>query len=317
MENEEITTVEGLAAALDAGEGQAQEAPVADQEGAAEQADGNPQADPQQQAEQAEGEGEAAAEGAGQAVEAPADDAVVKWHAADGSDIEVPISELKASYLRHSDYTQKTQALAEERKQAEAAVAQQFQQALQLTRDHAKLLSLQEDLSVYQKADWNALYAQDPNEAGRLQAQWRQTEAQARELAAGLQSAALQSSQAQAQRLQQATQQAMEALQREIPGFGAETIKAARETALAHGFSEAELAGITDARTFKVLHEAAQWRALQAKKPAVQNKVAAAPPKATKPGSATQPSTRKEVAFKQMQSKRDVNSLAAFLAASE
>ena len=150
-----------------------------------------------------------------------------------------------------------------------------------------------------------------------MQAQWRQTEARARELAAGLQSAALQSSHAQAQRLQQATQQAMEALQREIPGFGAETIKAARETALAHGFSEAELAGITDARTFKVLHEAAQWRALQAKKPAVQNKVAAAPPKATKPGSATQPSTRKEVAFKQMQSKRDVNSLAAFLAASE
>ena len=308
MDEQEITTLDGLAAALDTDEGQAQ-APEAEDTQAAEQDESD------HEAEAPEGE-EAAAEDAGQA-NAPADDVVVKWTTSSGDEIEAPLAELKSGYLRQQDYTHKTQALAEERKQAEAAVAQQFQQAQQLTRDHAKLLSLQEDLSVYQKADWNALYAQDPNEAGRLQAQWRQTEAQARELAAGLQSAALQSSQAQAQRLQQATQQAMEALQREIPGFGAETIKAARETALAHGFSEAELAGITDARTFKVLHEAAQWRALQAKKPAVQNKVAAAPPKATKPGSATQPSTRKEVAFKQMQSKRDVNSLAAFLAASE
>lgn len=309
MDEQEITTLDGLAAALDADEGQAQ-APEADAADAVEQDESTHEADAP------EGE-EAATDDTGQAPAAPADDVVVKWTTSSGDAIEAPLAELKSGYLRQQDYTHKTQALAEERKQAEAAVAQQFQQAQQLTRDHAKLLSLQEDLSAYQKADWNALYAQDPTEAGRLQAQWRQAEAQARELAGGIQSASQQLQQTQAQRVQQATQEAMQALQREIPGFGAETIKAARETALAHGFSEAELAGITDARTFKVLHEAAQWRALQAKKPAVQNKVAAAPPKATKPGSATQPSTRKEVAFKQMQSRRDVNSLAAFLAASE
>lgn len=308
MEEQEITTLDGLAAALDTDEGQAQ-APKAEDNQAAEQGAIDHEAGAPEGAA-------AATEDAGQA-QAPADDVVVKWTTSGGEAIEAPLAELKSGYLRQQDYTHKTQALAEERKQAEQAVAQQFQQAQQLTRDQAKLLSLQEDLNVYQKADWNALYAQDPHEAGRLQAQWRQAEAQARELAGGIQSASQQLQQTQAQRVQQATQEAMQALQREIPGFGAETIKAARETALAHGFSEAELAGITDARTFKVLHEAAQWRALQAKKPAVQNKVAAAPPKATKPGSATQPSTRKEAAFKQMQSRRDVNSLAAFIAASE
>ena len=309
MENEEITTLDGLAAALDADEGQAH-APETEGQQAAEQDESAHEADAP------EGD-EAATDDTGQAPAAPADDVVVKWTTSGGEAIEAPLAELKSGYLRQQDYTHKTQALAEERKQAETAVAQQFQQAQQLTRDHAKLMQLQEDLGAYQKADWNALYAQDPTEAGRLQAQWRQAEAQARELAGGIQSASQQLQQTQAQRVQQATQDAMQALQREIPGFGAETVKAARDTALAHGFSEAELAGITDARTFKVLHEAAQWRALQAKKPAVQNKVAAVPPKATKPGSATQPSTRKEVAFKQMQSKRDVNSLAAFLAASE
>lgn len=310
MENEEITTLDGLAAALDADDGQAQ-APGAEEQQAAGQDEGIREADAPREGEQA------AADATGQAPEAPADDVVVKWTTSGGDEIEAPLAELKSGYLRQQDYTHKTQALAEERKQAETAVAQQFQQAQQLTRDQAKLMQLREDLSAYQKADWNALYAQDPTEAGRLQAQWRQAEAQARELAGGIQSASQQLQQTQAQRVQQATQEAMQALQREIPGFGAETINAARETALAHGFSEAELAGITDARTFKVLHEAAQWRALQAKKPAVQNKVAAAPPKATKPGSATQPSTRKEAAFKQMQSRRDVNSLAAFIAASE
>lgn len=307
MDEQEITTLDGLAAALDADEGQAQ-APEADAADAVEQDESTHEADAP------EGE-EAATDDTGQAPAAPADDVVVKWTTSGGEAIEAPLAELKSGYLRQQDYTHKTQALAEERKQAETAVAQQFQQAQQLTRDQAKLMQLREDLSAYQKADWNALYAQDPTEAGRLQAQWRQAEAQALELAGGIQSASQQLQQTQAQRVQQATQEAMQALQREIPGFGAETVKAARETALAHGFSEAELAGITDARTFKVLHEAAQWRALQAKKPAVQNKVAAAPPKATKPGSATQPSTRKEAAFKQMQSRRDVNSLAAFIAA--
>lgn len=317
MENEEITTVEGLAAALDAGEGQAQEAPAADQEGAAEQADGNPQADPQQQAEEAEGEGEAAAEDAGQAVEAPADDAVVKWHAADGSDIEVPISELKASYLRHSDYTQKTQQLAEERKQAAEQIAQQFQQVQEFAHEQAQLMQLQEQLSVYAKADWNALYQQDPAEAGRLQAQWMLAQQRAQQIAQGYQAKVQQRQAEQAKMHEQRTQEALTTLQREIPGFGDVHLKAMRDVALAHGFTDGELAHVSDARTLKVLHEAAQWRALQAQKPAVQNKVKAAPPKATKPGAATVPSSRAEVAWKQMASKRDVGSLAAFLMATE
>ena len=222
MENDEITTLDGLAAALDADEGQAQ-APEADGTQAAEQDEST------HEAEAPEGE-EAATDDTGQAPAAPADDVVVKWTTSGGEAIEAPLAELKSGYLRQQDYTHKTQALAEERKQAETAVAQQFQQAQQLTRDHAKLMQLQEDLGAYQKADWNALYAQDPAEAGRLQAQWRQAEAQARELAGGIQSASQQLQQTQAQRVQQATQEAMQALQREIPGFGAETVKAARET---------------------------------------------------------------------------------------
>lgn len=317
MDDDQINTVDDLAAALNAGEGQAPEAPDAEQQGAAPQNEGDPQADAEQEAEQAEGEAEAAAQEAGQAPEAPADDLVVKWKAADGSDIEAPIAELKAGYLRHADYTQKAQQLGEERRQAAEQVAQQHQQAQQLTRDHARLLQMTDQLALYQKADWDVLYQQDPTEAGRLQAQWRQTEAQAQQLAHGLQLAAQQQQQQAAQRHQHASQEALATLQAAIPGFGNEQLIAMKEVGLAHGFTEAELSQVADARTLKVLHEAAQWRALQAKKPAAQQKVQAAPPKASKPGAAGVPPSKSEAAWKQMTARRDVDSLAAFLAASE
>lgn len=316
MDEDQITTLDDLAAALGEDEGQAQAPETEVQQAADNQGEGAHEAATDDEAKAAEAEAAAAAE-AGQAPVAPADDVVVSWTTAGGEAIQAPLAELKSGYLRQQDYTHKTQALAEERKQVEAVVAQQFQQAQQFTRDHAKLLSLQEDLSVYQKADWNALFAQDATEASRLQAQWRQAEGQARELAAGIQAVTQQREQQRQQSVQAATQAAMATLQASIPGFGQETIKAARDTALSHGFTEAEIEGITDARTFKVLHEAAQWRALQAKKPAVQNKVAAAPPKATKPGASAQPTSRLDQAWKQVNSRGDVHSLAALIAAQE
>lgn len=316
MDNDEITTLDDLAAALGEEEGQAQAPETEGQQAAENQGEGGHEAATDDGAQASEDEAVAAAE-AGQAPAAPADDVVVTWTTAGGEAIEAPLAELKSGYLRQQDYTHKTQALADERKQVEVVVAQQFQQAQQLTRDHAKLLQLQEDLGAYQKADWNALFAQDPTEASRLQAQWRQAEGQARELVGGIQAATQQREQQRQQAVQAATQAAMTTLQGAIPGFGQETIKAARETALSHGFTEAEIEGITDARTFKVLHEAAQWRALQAKKPAVQNKVAAAPTKVTKPGASTQPASRLDQAWKQVNSRGDVHSLAALIAAQE
>lgn len=314
MDNDQDITLDSLAAALDAEEGQVEETPGADDQQAEQQVEGEHEAETQE-GEQPEGE-EAAEDEAGQA-QAPADDAVVKWQLPNGETIEAPLAELKSGYLRQQDYTQKTQQLAEERKQAAAQVAQQFQAAQQLTREQAQLMTLQEALTEFQKADWSTLYAQDPQEASRLNAVWQQKQAQAQQLAQRIQAQTQQLESQRAQQLQEATAKAFETLQKEIPGFGEQHIKAARDTAIAHGFTEAELAGITDPRTFKVLHEAAQWRALQAKKPAVQNRVQAAPPKTSKAGVANTPPSKTEAAWKQLNAKRDVHSLAAFIAAQE
>lgn len=311
MDEDQITSIDDLAASLDADEGQAHDAPNADdQQGANDQGEGTHEADLP-----AEGD-EAATEDAGQA-QAPADDVMVKWATANGETIEAPLAELKSGYLRQQDYTQKTQQLADERKQASEAVAQQFQQAQQLTREQAKLMTLHDQLTEFQKADWTSMYAQDPQEAGRLQAIYQQRQHEAQQLAQSIHAKSQQHQQLQSQQLQEATAKAFAVLQRDIQGFGEQHVKAARDTALAHGYTDAELNGITDPRVFKVLNEAAQWRALQAKKPAVQNRVQATPPKASKPGVASTPTSKAETAWKQMQARGDVNSLAAFIQASE
>ena len=317
MDDDQITTVDDLAAALQASEGQADKAPDAAQGDAANQGEANPPAETPQDAAPAEGADDAAADDAGQAAQAPADDAVIRWKAADGSDIEATVSELKAGHLRHADYTQKTQQLAEERKQAAAQIAQQFQQAQEFAKEQAQLMNIQERLNLFAKADWNDLYQQDAAEAGRLQAQWMQLQEQGRAMSQSYQAKLQQREAERAQQFRRASQEALQTLQRDIPGFGAEQLKAMREAGAAHGFSDEELAQVADARTLKVLHEAAQWRALQAQKSVVQKKVQAAPPKATKPGATGVPPSKSEAAWKQLNARRDVDSLAAFLAASE
>lgn len=314
MDDEQITTVDGLAAALDAGEpGQAEKAPGVEQEAAQRQAAAEPHAEAQAQ----EGGDEAAAQEDGQANAAPSDDVVITWQAPDGSELQTPIAELKSGYMRHADYTQKTQQLAEERKQAAAEVSRQFELAQEFAREQVQLVQVQERLNTFSRANWAALYQQDPAKAGELQAQWMQLQEHGKQLAASYQAKWQQRQQERAQQFQQASAEALKTLQREIPGFGDAHIQAMREAGLAHGFSQQELAQVSDARVLQVLHEAAQWRALQAARPAVQNKVQAAPAKTTKPGAAGVPPSKREAAFKQMTARRDVESLAAFIAASE
>jgi hypothetical protein len=91
---------------------------------------------------------------------------------------------------------------------------------------------------------------------------------------------------------------------------------AMRHTGLAHGFTEAELSQVSDARTLKVLHEAAQWRALQAKtrRPATS---AGSTAQGLQAWCCRRSSSKIDAAWKQLNARRDVNSLAALLAAQE
>lgn len=102
----------------------------------------------------------------------------------DGEELEVTLAELRNGYSRTADYTRKTAALANERKNLQAEVESirseraQYEQLLPALR-----MQLQQQAAA--EPDWDTLYEEDPIEAARLERHWRKSrEEQTQKLAA-------------------------------------------------------------------------------------------------------------------------------------
>lgn len=210
-----------------------------------------------------------------------------------GEEIEKPLDEVVALAQQGMDYTQKTQKVAEERKQVEAyaqalqAQEQSFQQQVQLQQaliqDIAQITALDQQIEQFNQVNWQALSDSDPVEAQKLFFQYNQLNQKRQQMANQLGGKQQQLQQEQAKYLQQKVQQGAEVLAKEIPGWSSEKATEIRNGAKEYGFSDEELSQVIDPRHVKVLHDALQWRKLQANQPA-KNKVAQAKPM-VKPGS--------------------------------
>ena len=84
----------------------------------------------------------------------------------DGEELEVGIEELKNGYQRQADYTRKSQALAEQRKETEAIQSerQRLEQERQMYANGLQMLQEQQNskLQEFENIDWTALKADDP-----------------------------------------------------------------------------------------------------------------------------------------------------------
>jgi len=84
----------------------------------------------------------------------------------DGEELEVGIEELKNGYQRQADYTRKSQALAEQRKETEAIQSerQRLEQERQMYANGLQMLQEQQSskLQEFESIDWTALKADDP-----------------------------------------------------------------------------------------------------------------------------------------------------------
>lgn len=218
--------------------------------------------------------------------EAPEEVEVLNWN---GEEKKVTKTELRELAQKGFDYTQKTQQLADERREVEATI-KQAQQSIALQNQQVEIIasvkSLDSQLAHFQGVNWHQLAEQDPVEYLKLNQSYRDLK-EARE-------GEVQKFQQQASYLQQLhAQQHNEVLQREakalseLPEFkGDKAIesKAQVKTYLrSAGFSDEEIAQVVDHRYVKVALEAAQWRKLQASKANVTKKVADVP-KVVKPG---------------------------------
>ena len=84
----------------------------------------------------------------------------------DGEELEVGIEELKNGYQRQADYTRKSQALAEQRKETEQIQSerQRLEQERQMYANGLQMLQEQQSskLQEFESIDWTALKADDP-----------------------------------------------------------------------------------------------------------------------------------------------------------
>jgi hypothetical protein len=202
-----------------------------------------------------------------------------------GETKKVPLADLLKGYQQEADYTRKTQALAEARRQdeqaraqAQAAIRAQYEQAQTLGN-----LAHQQLLGEYQQIDWNRLRIEDPS-------RWAVANQEFNNRAAAIQQHLAQVQQ-QRQALEQ--QQQAELHQRILPAEREKLLEArpewrddsqfqaARtqmiESARKLGFSDAELQQVYDHRYLIALDLASRYLNLQAQAPAAVKRVRTAP----------------------------------------
>lgn len=198
-----------------------------------------------------------------------------------GEEREVTIDELIKSYQLGTDYTQKTQALAEQRKAVEAEKAA-VEQAKQLRDQYAQRLELIQRVLAEQNKPENieALKETDPIGYAVKMAEQMQRKEQLAAVQAEQQRLAHMRQSEQQQALQAHLAQEAQKLTQFIPEFSqpekAEQVRAdIRQYAKSIGFSDQELANVYDSRAVLALWKAAQYDKLVSQGP---KKVSQAPP---------------------------------------
>ncbi len=218
----------------------------------------------------------------------------------DGKDTEVSLSDLTNGYSRTSDYTRKTQALAQERKEAQV----EFESVRQERQQYAQLLgALQQQLAQADSpVDMNALYESDPIEWVRQKELGRERQEK---------QYAIQSEQQRLFQTQQAEQQQnMRGYLESQKTALIEALPALRDPEMASkqkakwveagksiGFSNEEMNGITDHRMLIALNTIAEYQGIVSKRQ--QIKPVQNAPKSIRPG--TNSSSQKSSGVKKSQ----------------
>ena len=205
-----------------------------------------------------------------------------------GEEREVTLDELIKSYQLGTDYTKKSQAVAEERKAVEAE-RQAVQEAKQMRDTYAQRLEMIEQmLQPQQEENLDYLKETDPIGYSVKVAEMVQREKQLAAVQAERYKINQQQEQDRQAQMQSVVAEEMQKLSSFIPEFSdpskGEAIRNdIRAFGKQIGFSDNELAAVYDSRAVLTLYKAMQYDKLVASKPAITKKVNEAP-KAIKSG---------------------------------
>lgn len=201
----------------------------------------------------------------------------------EGKQYKVP-KELKDALLRQSDYTRKTQEVAETRKQIESE-RQQFAQQAQLqeaTLQHrAEVLSIDQQLAQYQGVNWNELSDSDPALAQKLFFQYQGLQEKRQGALQQMSQAQQQVLYSQQQEAAKRLQEGREALAREITGWAEKEDDVVRY-AMNNGYSIDDMKmAVSDKRMAKTIWKAFMFDQMQKSATPAKPKAAPAQPVTT------------------------------------
>ena len=197
----------------------------------------------------------------------------------DGTEFEVP-PVLKDAFMRQSDYTQKTQSVAEQRKSLElqaAALTQQQELQQQHFEDVAQIKALDQQLEQYNALNWPELYQTDVGQAASLDHQKRELESHRQQTVNRLnqnQAKALESQRAEHARV---VEEGQKVLSKEIDNWTPERAQSIAAYGISQGLNEQAVASIVDPVHVKLIDKAMKYDELVAKQKAAAPK--AEPPK--------------------------------------
>ena len=200
-----------------------------------------------------------------------------------GEEREVTLDELIKSYQLGTDYTKKSQAVAEERKVVEAE-RQRIEEAKYLRDQYAERLQVIEQMLNQQPETENLDYLKETDPIGYAVkvAELSQREKQLAQVRAEQARIVEQQQREQQEQLGQVVQAESRKLAEVIPEYAdpqkGETLRRElREFGVKAGFSEQELANVYDSRAVLTLWKAMQYDKLQSAKPSITKKVNEAP----------------------------------------
>jgi hypothetical protein len=203
----------------------------------------------------------------------------------DGKEQKVTLQEALAGYQRQSDYTRKTQEVAERSKSIQA---QEQQIAAMREQYEVSINQLAQEMQRYlpQEPDWEKLHQEDPINFPIIEKQWRDYKANLAAVQQEQMRLRQESSKKELEQRQRIIEEGTQYIFEKMPEWKdqakwTEARGKLREYGQKVGYSEEELNAATDPRAILVLEKARRWDALQANRPQPQK---AAAPKPMRPG---------------------------------
>ena len=189
-----------------------------------------------------------------------------------GEEYEVNLDELKAGYQRQSDYTRKSQELAEQRKQNEAIQEERLklEQERQMYANGLQMLKDTQEakLKEYKDIDWNALKEEDQYQYMIKKDEYRDAQAKVQNATRQQQIVKQQQAAAQAQARAEFVQNEFTKLAEALPEWNDEgsTIKEdIRKFAISAGYAPEEVDQLADHRSVLILKKAMEFDKLTTK----------------------------------------------------